>query len=162
MLRNAITVLAALAAAAGSAQAAAPQRSPLLGVWRLEVSRLPLPRGVRGPRSVTLVVSTVGQGRWKTTIDTVNADGTARRAQATYRTDGTPAAVADTMGGEVDTVSITCPNPSTLVMGATLRGHWSTTRVFTVAPGGKHQTETILWLGPDGKPHTRTNTWTRE
>ncbi len=88
-------------------------------------------------------------------------DGTTRHAEAIYPLDGTPAAVADSMGGEVDTVSITCPSASTLVMGATLAGNLSTTRVFTVSADGRYQTETIVWRGPDGKPHTRTNTWTR-
>jgi hypothetical protein len=120
-----------------------------------------MPPDARPPISVTLRVVEISDQEWKTSIDTVNADGTARHSESTYRVDGTPADVSDTMGGEVDTVSITCPTGSTLVMGTTLAGKLGTTRVFTVLPDGRHQTETIIWLGPDGKPRTRTNSWTR-
>jgi hypothetical protein len=159
--RTAMTVLLAATLGIASAGAETPTTSPLLGIWKLDVSKLPLPPGAKPPRSVTLVVAEVGQGRWKTTIDTVNADGTTRHSEATYGIDGTPAAVSDSMGGEVDTVSITRPTPSTLIMGTTLGGNLGTTRVFTVLPDGRHQTETVVWRGDDGKPHTRTNAWTR-
>jgi len=154
-------VLLVLVIVAEPGGAKPPKHSPLLGTWKLDTSKLPIPPGAKPPRSVTLVVSDVGDGRWKTVIDTVNADGTMRHAQATYPLDGTPASVSDTMGGEVDTVSVTRPGASVLVIGATLAGNLSTARVFTVSPDGQHQTETILWRGEDGKPHTRTNAWTR-
>jgi hypothetical protein len=141
----------------GFAIAEPPKHSHLLGVWKLDTSKLP--SDVQAPRSVALVVSDVGGGKWKTVIDTVNADGNVR--QATYPRNGTPASVSDTMGREgrhrIDHV----PGASVLAMGATLAGNLSTTRVFTVSPDGKHQTETILWRGEDGKPHIRTNAWTR-
>jgi hypothetical protein len=159
--RTAVAVLLAAALGIASSGAETPTSSLLLGIWKLEVSKLPLPPGANPPRSVTLVLADVGQGQWRTTIDTVNADGTTRHAEATYRIDGTPAAVSDTVGGEVDTVSITCPTPSTLIMGTTLGGNLGTIRVFTVLPDGRHQTETVIWRGDDGKPHTRANAWTR-
>lgn len=145
-----------------TAVGAATHDSPLLGVWVLDVSKLPLPPGAKPPRSVTLTLRDLDDSRWSMAIDTVNADGSRRHTASTFRLDGTPAAVSDTAGGEVDTASITCPNASTMVIGATSAEQLSTTRVFTVSPDGRHETETIIWRGFDGKPHTRTNSWMRE
>jgi hypothetical protein len=141
---------------------ASPQVSPLLGVWMLDVSKVPLPPGAKPPLSVTLTLRDLDDSRWNMVIDTVNADGSRRHAESTFRLDGAPAAVSDSAGAEVDTASITCPNASTMVIGATTGGQLSTTRVFTVSADGRHETETIIWRGLDGKPHTRTNSWTRE
>ena len=137
----------------------AAERSKLIGVWNLDVSKLPLPPGGIPPRSVTLRVADVGGGKWQTTIDTVNADGTKLHAESSYSLDGVPAPVTGAM--DADTVSVTCPDADTLVMGAGKRGALATVRVFTVSADGKHQTETIVALGQNGKPTTRTNSWTR-
>jgi len=153
----AICLLGALQSAALQAESGAP--SKLLGRWTLDISKLPLPPGATPPRSVTLTVAEHGQDKWKTTIDTVNADGSTIRAEATYPLDGQRAPVAGSL--DVDTIAVARPEADVLVMATSRNGRPSNTRIFTVSPDGKAQTETIVSHGPDGLPVTRANHWTR-
>ena len=130
--------------------------SPILGVWHVDVSRLPIPQPTK---SVTLKVVAIGNDTWRMDIDTLNQDGAIIHADATFMLDGSPTQVTGSL--DIDVVSITLPNARTLVMGTSLTGRWSNMRVFSLSDNNKQMTETITGLGPDGKPRTRTNIWRR-
>ena len=117
--------------------------SPLLGTWKLDTSKLSLPAGGMPPKSVLLTVTAAGAPRWKIVFQTVNADGTARRAEANFPLDGTPAVVSDTARAEVNAVSVTCPNDRTMVWGTSSKGRPTDTHVFTVSESGQDETETV-------------------
>ena len=134
--------------------------SPLLGSWKLDISRLSFPRRAKPPRSVLLTVAASGVGRWTVVIRTVNADGSARRAESSFNLDGTPTLVSDT-AGEGTAVSVTCPNQRTMIWATAVNGHPADAHVFTVSQSGLEETETIVGTGPDGQPHSRTNSWRR-
>ncbi len=150
--------LAALLQSA-AAQADSAPASGLLGRWALDIAKLPRPLGATPPKSVTLTFIDQGASHWKTTIDTVNADGSAIHAESTYGLDGTVAPVTGSF--DVDMVSVVRPEANVLVMGTSLKGRPGNTRLFTVSPDGKSQTETIVSHGPDGLPATRANHWSR-
>lgn len=134
--------------------------SPLLGVWKLDTARLALPPRARPPKSVLLTVAASGEKRLTVVIRTINADGSARRAESSFKLDGTATSVSDT-AGEMTTVSVTCPNDRTMIWATSINGHPTDTHVFTLSQNGLEETETIVGTGPDGQPHTRTNSWTR-
>jgi hypothetical protein len=130
--------------------------SELSGTWQVDVSKLPVPQP---PKSVTLVLSELGQGMIRITIDVVGSDGATSHSESNINTDGTAAKVVGSL--DVDTVSVTLPNQRTLIMGAAMGGHPSNTRVFALEDS-RHMTESIVSHGNDGVPHTRVNFWTRK
>ncbi len=139
-----------------SAQPVMP--SPLLGVWAVDVSNLPMPPEQR-PRSVTFTFSDAGGGKWTSNVEIVAADGTATRGSATFPRDGTPAPVTDSP--EADTIAVTTPQPDVLIMALSKNGVPGSTRILTVAPDGNSYTETASYFGRDGKPVMRTNRFSR-
>jgi hypothetical protein len=60
----------------------------------------------------------------------------------------------------IDSVSLRQPEPDTLVMTLGKAGQRVSTRVYTVADGGKSMTETIVWAA-DGMPDIVTTTFNR-
>jgi hypothetical protein len=156
-------ILATLLAAgtiAGSPTGTQPDRaSPLLGSWRVDVSRLPVPPEAR-PKSVTITFSNVGGGKWSTHVDIFGGDGSQRHMASTYTLDGTAAAIeGDTAEADIGAVKIPARNVLVLALGKA--GMPASTRVYTVAPNGKNMIETATSIGDDGKPVMRTNYFTR-
>jgi hypothetical protein len=149
------TLIVAMGMLAHIAHAAAP--TELVGQWAVDVTKLPVPTP---PRSVVLTLSDAGNGSLRMTFDTVGPDGAASHAEATFKTDGTPAKVQGSL--DVDTVSVTLPNRRSMTMGAGMAGRPSNSRAFTLSDDGKRMTETIMSHGPDGVPRTRSNVWTRQ
>ncbi len=155
--RLAILLLAGVLQGA-PAHARSSSASPLLGSWTVDVSRLPIPPAVR-PKSVTISFSDGGGGKWTTRVDIVDASGAASHATSSAALDGTAAPVRDSI--EADTVALMLPAPNVLVMDLVKQGIPASTRIYTVAAGGRTLTETVAYAGGNGMPMMRTNYFTR-
>lgn len=145
-----------LMAAASSTQPTI--RSPLLGTWAVDVSKLPIPPEQR-PKSVTFTYSDVGDGKWATRVDIVAPDGSATHGTTSYVRDGTSWPVQGSP--EADTTAVMTPESDVLVMALSKGGVPGSIRIYTVAADGKSMTETATYFGRDGKPVMRTNYFSR-
>jgi hypothetical protein len=134
----------------------AHQRSLLVGTWTIDVSKLTMPNP---PKSVTLVLSDIGAGKYEISVKIVDHDGTKRHGDSTFKPDGTP--FHGVGNADYDIVSITMPTQRTLIMGGGFEGHPANTRVLSLSDDGKHMIETVVSHTPDGTPHTRVDLWTR-
>jgi hypothetical protein len=152
---RAFAVAASLASAPAVAQEAEP---PILGAWAVDVTRLPVPPEAR-PKSVTMTFSEAGEGKYRTNVDIVLADGSESHGSSTYPLDGTAAPVIDSP--EADISAVRMPEPDVLVMVLGKGGMGGSTRVFTVAADGATMTETATYYRQDGTPVMRTNHFTR-
>jgi hypothetical protein len=132
--------------------------SPLLGSWVVDVSRLPMAPKAR-PKSVTIMFSDAGGGKWTTHVDIVYASGTAIHTVGTAALDGTAASVENSP--EADTAALKLPVPQVLVMNLVKNGIPASTRVYTVVAGGNTMIETATYVGDNGLPVMRTNYFTR-
>jgi len=146
--------------AAVGANAAAS--SKFLGTWVLDLSKAPPPPAGAppAPKSITMVTSDAGGGKWKSAVDVVGADGKTTHQEATYGLDGKPSAV--TGEGNVDSVEVTSPDPNTLVIAESKAGKPVSKVTSKLSADGKTQNVTIEGTGPDGKTMTRTETWNRK
>ena len=134
-------------------------RSPLLGRWTVDVSRLPMPPEAR-PKSVTFTFRDAGGGKWSTNVDIINGDGSERHMMSNYVPDGTASPIAgDKL--EADTAAVKIPVPNVMVLELVKGGAPASTRVYTVAADGKTMIETAAYVGGDGKPVMRTNYFNR-
>jgi len=139
--------------------ARSPIKSPLLGRWTVDVTRLPVPAGAR-PKSVTMSFTDVGGGKWRTNVDIIGSDGAERHMASTYAPDGTPAPiVGDQM--EADRSAVKVPVPGVMVLALTKGGTPASTRVYSVAADGKTMIETAVYWGGDRNPVMRTNYFKR-
>lgn len=145
--------------AAGPATAKPAPQSPLLGRWTVDLAKLPIPPEAR-PKSVSFRFSQAPDGQWRTNVDIVDADGSERHMASSASLDGTPSQIEGNMS-EADTVALSQPQPNVLVMSLARGGAPASTRVYTVAPGGKTMTETATYVGDDGKPLFRINRFER-
>lgn len=134
------------------------QASPLIGVWAVDVARLPIPAEAR-PQRVTITFAEAGSGRLATRVEVVDAQGARMHAEGTTALDGTPAAVTGNL--EADVSATTMPIPQVLVMQLAKQGVPASTRVYTVAADGESMVETAAYVGSDGKPIMRTNYFAR-
>lgn len=131
------------AASSAASSDAAAQPSPLVGTWRLDVSRIP---AEERPQSVTMQFDRTGDGRWTSRVDIVAADGARSTAESTAAADGVAVPVSGTMAF-IDTVSLRQPAPATLVMTLGKNSAPVSTRVYTVQKDRRTMTETIIWSG---------------
>lgn len=152
-------LLLGVVAIAATADARSASPSPLLGHWTVNLAKLPIPPEAR-PKSVRFAFSPAPGGQWRTTVDIVDADGTQRHMASIATLDGTPAKIEGNMS-EADTVALSQPQPNVLVMSLAKGGAPASTRVYTIAPGGKTMTETATYVGKDGKPLFRINRFER-
>lgn len=118
---------------------------PLVGIWSLDVSRIPQ---AERPRAVTITFRVSKDQKWTTLVEIVAPDGSIQHAESTAALDGVPVAIAGNMGS-VDTVALRQPAPNALVMTLGKDGAPLSTRVYTVAADRKSMTETIVWPGKD-------------
>lgn len=140
------------------AHAQEPLRSPLLGTWAVDTSRLTMPPEAR-PQRVTVTFSPADAGRLSTRVDVVGPDGMRMYAEGVTALDGTPSPVQGNL--EADTAAATMPTPTVLVMQLS-RGHVpGSTRIYTLASDGASMTETAANFGDDGRPAMRVNHFVR-
>ena len=142
-----------------SAKPASPSPSPVLGIWEVDIARLPMPPEAR-PKSVTITYSDAGGGKWRTNVDIVDAAGNATHAVAEYPLDGTQ---VEAMGSpEADRTASKLPQPNVLVTALAKGTRPASTRIYAVSPDGKTMVETAVYFGADGKSILRTNYFTRK
>lgn len=151
-------LLAAVLAHGVPARAGSPGKSPLVGTWAVDTSRLPMAADAR-PRSATITFENAGDGRWTTMVEVVDAAGGKRYARGTSDLDGTPAPVESNF--EADVAATTMPQPNVLVMQLAQDGAPASTRIYAVAADGASMTETAAYFGTDGQPIMRTNHFMR-
>ncbi len=160
-MRKASFVFPALALAFALSMPSAakkPHASPLLGVWAVDVSTLPLPPDAR-PKRVTVTFSQPSAGRLRTRVEVIDAKDVLLYADGVTALDGTPAPVEGNL--EADTAATTMPAPNVLVMQLALANVPGSTRVYTVSPNGTSMTETAANFGADGRPFMRVNRFKR-
>lgn len=139
-----------------SAQTAAP--SPLLGIWAVDVARLPIPEAMR-PRSVSIRFGDAGAQRLATTVEVIDPRGAVLRAESTSTLDGSPTPVSGNL--EADTAAFTQPAPGVLVMQLARGGQPASTRIYTVSADGQSLTETVAYFNDAGQPALRANHFRR-
>lgn len=151
-------LLAAAALNAAPAFAQPSSASPLLGVWSVDVAKLPTPPAER-PKSVTITYSDAGAGKWSTNVEVVLPDGKVVQATSTYTPDGTATPVQGNL--EADMAATRLPEPGVMVTALARGGNPASMRTYTVAPDGKTMTETVVFFTAEGVPAMRTNIFNR-
>ena len=122
-----VAVLLAVVLAHGApAFAQSASASPLIGSWAVDISRLPMPPEAR-PKSVAIMFSNVGDGKWATRVDVVDASGAKSRVKGILPLDGTPTPVEGNL--EADLAAAKMPAPNVLVMMLGKAGGPASTRV---------------------------------
>ena len=139
--------------AAGAGQAAprsAP--SPFLGIWQLDLTRMPDTYGPP-PKRVTFTFEDIGSGLWRTTVEIVGRDDSIRRGTIQYRRDGR---AVQTEGDrlEADSAALSSPAPNVLVMCLAKDGRAST-RTYVISPDGREMTEAAANVDETGAPFVR-------
>lgn len=157
----AIGLLGFAAMASVTNAAAAKPRSPLLGVWALEVARMPMPPEAR-PKRVTITFADVGQGKWSTKVDIVDNDGSERHMASAYTVNG-GAVTIDGDQLEADTASVAIPAPRTMVMALAKAAERrpGSTRIYSVSDDNRRMTETAVSWDDNGIPMMRTSYFVR-
>lgn len=151
-------LLIALALHLGWARAEPAARSPLVGAWAVDVSRLPMPPEAR-PRSVTVTFAQPDATHWATRVEVVDGGGNHLVAEGSALLDGTPAAVSGNL--EADLAATTLPAPGVLVMQLSKGGVPGSTRIYTLSANGRRMVETAAYFTDDGRPVVRTHHFTR-
>lgn len=135
-----------------------PLRSPLMGTWEVDTSRLKMPPEAR-PRRVTVAFASAADGRLSTRVDVVGPDGASMYAEGVSPLDGTPSPVQGNL--EADTAATTMPMPTVLILQLSRDHVPGSTRIYTVSPDGASMIETAANFGEDGRPATRVNYFKR-
>ena len=147
-----IVVIAGLGLAAVSANAAPSTK--FIGTWNLDLSGMPA--SPPPPKSVTLVTSDAGGGKWKSTVETVGADGKTSKTEVTYAVDGKDYPI--TGDPNLDTNAFTSPDPNTLVIAEKKGGKLVDTLTAKLSADGNTQNATTVTA--DGK--SSAGTWKRK
>jgi hypothetical protein len=128
-------------------------KSPLLGHWKLDVSRLAMPPEAR-PRSVDLVFRGT-RDAWHTRVEIVDQAANTMYSDSTLSLDGTPGRASGTYW--VDVLAASMPAPNVLIMQFVFQGIPRSTRVFSVDTSDRSvMTESETYFTEDGTPVTRT------
>lgn len=137
-------------------QAALPsaERSPFLGVWELDLTRMPDTYGPP-PKRVTFTFTDVGSGRWRTEVEIIGRDGSVRHAAIVYRRDGR-AVPSEGDIGEGDSAALQSPAPNILVLCIGQDKRLGSVRVYSISADGSEMTESAANVDGDGAPFVRT------
>jgi hypothetical protein len=135
-----------------------PAKSPLLGVWSVDVARLPMAPAAR-PKSVTITFSEAPSNSLRTLVEVVDPAGNRMEADGVTPLDGAPTAVKSNF--ETDISATTMPRPEVLIMQLGKNGIPASTRIYTVNADGRSMIETVAYFTADGKPMLRRNHFTR-
>lgn len=154
----AATLLAATIFVQPSTAAEQPAKSPLFGVWSVDVSRLPMAPAAR-PKSVTITFSKAASNSLRTLVEVVDPVGKRMEADGVTPLDGAPTAVKSNF--ETDISATTMPRPEVLIMQLGKNGIPASTRIYSVNADGDSMIETVAHFTPDGKPVLRRNHFTR-
>lgn len=138
-----VVVAAGFGLAAIGANAAPSAK--FIGTWNLDLSGMPA--NPPPPKSITLVTSDAGGGKWKSTIETVGADGKSSKSAVTYAVDGKDYPV--TGDPTYNSSAFTSPDPNTLVIVEKQNGKLFDTVTTKLSADGNTQNATTVTA--DGK-----------
>ncbi len=150
-----LSLAAALALCILGASAQAAPSAKFIGTWNLDLSGMPATPPP--PKSVTLVTTDAGGGKWKTTLTTVDADGKSTTSERIYAADGKEYPV--TGDPTLDSNVFTSPDPNTLVIKESKGGKLVDTLTTKLSADGNTQNATTV--SADGKT-TTTGVWKRQ
>ncbi len=147
--------IASLASAtiAQSPSAVSMARSPFLGEWELDLTRMPATYGPP-PKRVLYRFQDIGNGKWRTTVDITAQDGGVGHMAVAYRPDGT-AAPGEGETSEADSAAILMPAPNVLVMNLARNKMPASVRVYSVTTDGREMTESAANVDDQGQPFVR-------
>ena len=140
---------------AGGTEAVSPaaERSPFLGEWELDLTRMPDTYGPP-PKRVTFAFEDIGSGEWRTTVEITAPDDSVRHMEVRYRRDGRAVQGAgDSADG--DTAAFGSPAPNVLVMGLAKDRNLQGVRTYVVSADGQEMTEAAAGLDGSGAPFVR-------
>jgi hypothetical protein len=146
---------AQMAEAESHADAATPavDRSPFLGQWELDLTRMPDTYGPP-PKRVTFRFDDVGSGKWLMTVEITAPDDSIRRMAVEYRRDGRAVkGQGDTAEG--DSVAVNSPAPNVLVLSMAKDKMLNGVRTYAVSPDGREMTESAANVDVSGAPFVR-------
>ncbi|AQR75873.1 hypothetical protein BXU08_12425 [Sphingomonas sp. LM7] len=134
-----------------SSSTAAP--SPFLGIWELDLTRMPETYGAP-PKRVIYTFEDAGAGHWRTKVDITAPDDSVRHMAIRYRRDGKMApGEGDT--SEADSAAVNSPAPDVLVMSLSKNKALGSVRVYTVSADGREMTEAAANVDGTGAPFVR-------
>ncbi|WP_294329019.1 hypothetical protein [uncultured Sphingomonas sp.] len=149
---TALFLMAGVPAVAGQEDSAAG-RSPFLGTWELDLSRMPANYGPP-PRRVLYTFEDAGDGHWRTTVDITAPDGSIRHMAVRYARDGS-ASAGEGDQSEADSAAINQPAPNVLVMSLSKNKMLGSVRVYAISSDGKEMTESAAAADSGGTPFVR-------
>jgi hypothetical protein len=128
-------------------------RSPFLGEWELDLTRMPDNYGPP-PKRVTFAFRDLGSGEWQTIVEITAPDDSVRHIEARYRRDGRAVqAAGDTADG--DSAAFSAPAPNVLMMSQGKDGGLAGARVYVVSADGREMTEAAAGVDGSGAPFVR-------
>lgn len=140
-------------AAVAGPEGSPASRSPFLGTWELDLSRMPANYGPP-PRRVLYTFEDVGAGQWRTTVDITAPDGSVRHMAVRYARDGSAAAGEGDLS-EADSAAINQPASNVLVMSLAKNKMLGSVRVYAISSDGKEMTESAAAADAGGAPFVR-------
>ena len=154
---RALTVLSASACLAAlvptNAAFAASERSPFIGQWELDLTRMPETYG-SPPKRVVYRFVDEGSGIWRTTIDITAPDDSVRHISVQYRRDGQMVmGEGDSADGE--SAAVNSPAPNVLVMSLAKNKGLESVRVYAVSSDRSEMTESAADVDDSGRPFVR-------
>jgi hypothetical protein len=138
---------------AGGTSETAAERSPFLGEWELDLSRMPESYGPP-PKRVTFAFRDVGAGQWLTEVDITAPDGSVRHAAARARRDGRAVPIEGDRS-EGDKGAFNSPAPNILVVNLAKDRGPQSVRVYAISADGQEMTEAAAGLNGEGEPFVR-------
>lgn len=133
--------------------AASTEQSPFLGLWELDLTRMPDTYGPP-PKRVTYSFEDIGAGKWRTRVEITAPDNSVRRIAMEYARDGR-AVPGEGDDADGDTAAFGAPAPNVLVMSVAKNGHASGVRVYVISPDGQEMTEAAANVDAAGAPFVR-------
>ena len=131
----------------------AAERSPFLGEWELDLTRMPDNYGPP-PKRVTFAFRDVGSGQWQTIVEITAPDDSVRHVEGRYRRDGRAVrTVGDT--ADADSAAFHSPAPNVLVMSQARDARFVGARVYVVSADGQEMTEAAAGVDGSGAPFVR-------
>ncbi len=155
---SAMPLPAVAATAASATDPASAAKSPLLGSWEVDTSRLPMPVEAR-PKRVTITYSEVADGKWKTDVEIVDGDDNSIHGVAEFPLDGTQ--VEGHGSPEADRIAAKLPQPNVLITSLAKGTIPASTRIYAVSNDGQSMVETAVYFSNEGKSIMRTNYFNR-
>lgn len=136
-----------------AAAAPTPERSPFLGRWELDLTRMPSTYGP-SPKRVVYAFSDIGSGMWLTTIDITAQDGSVRHMEVRYARDGQAGKSSGDLS-EGDSAAVGSPGGNVLVMSIAADKRLGSVRTYAISADGLEMTEAAANVNGDGVPFVR-------